>query len=370
MTIKPYIPEDLPVSNLDFQRLFRLVGEANSKLARFDGLLQSLVQPELMLAPLINEEAELSSRIEGTQATMEDILKYDAGLPTPKEKADDLREVINYRNVMQYAAEQLPRRERLSLGFVREMHQILMDGVRGDEKSPGRFRITQNYIGRPGCSIDEATFIPPDPIRLASDLEAWERYILSDDIDSLLQCAVMHAQFELIHPFNDGNGRIGRLLIPLFLYQKKKLSRPAFYISAYLEKHREVYYDCLKSISRERDWNRWIEFFLKATSVQARNNSVIVKKILGLYEEMKTSIRDITHSSNTFRIQDVLFCHPVFNSNDFIRETGLKPDTARHLLSQLKNAGVIQELEAARGRIPARLIFSKLINITEGREID
>jgi len=184
--MKPYIPEDLPIHDLDFQRLFKVAGEANGELARFDGLLQNLVHPELMLAPLINEEAELSSRIEGTQATMEDILKYDAGLAPPKDKADDLHEVINYRNVMRFAAEQLSQR-RLSLGFVREMHAMLMEGVRGDEKLPGQFRVTQNFIGRPGCTIEKATFVPPDPIRLTSDLEAWERYVGGNDVDALLQ---------------------------------------------------------------------------------------------------------------------------------------------------------------------------------------
>ena len=367
--MRPYIPEDLPIHNLDFRRLFPFVGEANGELARFDGLLQSLLQPELMLAPLINEEAELSSRIEGTQATMEDILRYDAGLATPKEKADDLHEVINYRSVMRYAAEALHHRQ-ISLGFIREMHQILMDGVRGDEKSPGRFRITQNYIGRPGCSIDEATFVPPDPVRLTSDLEAWERYISGDDVDALLQCAVMHAQFELIHPFNDGNGRIGRLLIPLLLFQKRKLCRPAFYISAYLEKHRDVYYDCLKGISREQDWNRWIEFFLKAISAQARNNSVIVKKILGLYEEMKRIFDETLRTRFSIQVLDTIFSLPVFQSSDFYEKSGLVKKTANGILTQLKQIGIIEELIPASGSKPALLTFSRLVEVIEGHKIE
>ncbi|MDR0704508.1 MAG: Fic family protein [Planctomycetaceae bacterium] len=225
--MKPYIPEELPLSTIDFRRHFKLASEANAELARFDGLLQGLHQPELLLSPLINEESVFSSRIEGTQATLTDVLKYDSGNKKYTEQQNDIHEVINYRNAMKFAGQQLNNRP-LSLSLVREMHQMLMSGTRGEDKNPGMFRVKQNYIGRSGVSIDEATFVPPNPIRLLSDLEAWERYLISDDVEVLLQCSFVHAQFELLHPFNDGNGRVGRLLIPLFLYQKKKLSMPTF----------------------------------------------------------------------------------------------------------------------------------------------
>lgn len=364
LDMKPYIPKELPLSNIDFHRHFKAVGESNAELARFDELLQGLPQPELLLAPLINEEALLSSRIEGTQATITDVLKYDAGNKKIIEQQNDVQEVINYRNTMEFAGQQLSQRQ-LSLGLVREMHQMLMDGTRGTEKFPGTFRTKQNYIGHPNATIEEAAFVPPDPIRLQSDLESWERYVSGNDIEILLQCSLVHAQFELLHPFNDGNGRVGRLLIPLFLYQKKKLSKPAFYISGFLEKNRDLYYQALQKISLHDDWDTWIEFFLYAVTQQAKTNSIIVKKILSLYENMKNKIQIATHSQYTINVLDFLFSYPLFQGNKFLKESNIAKKTADKLLLQLKNAGIVQETEPKRGRTPATLIFNELLNITE-----
>ncbi|MGL6226560.1 MAG: Fic family protein [Thermoguttaceae bacterium] len=366
--MQSYIPDELPVETIDFKRLFKLVGEANGELARFDGLLQSVVQPELMLAPLVNEEAERSSRIEGTQATVEDLLRHDAGLAIPKDKIEDVREIANYRSALKFAAEQILIRP-ISLGFIREMHQILTSDVRGGDKTPGAFRTKQNFIGRPGATIDNATFVPPDPIRIQTDLEAWERYVSGEDTEVLLQCAVMHAQFELLHPFNDGNGRTGRLLIPLFLRQKKKLSQPAFYISAYLERYREQYYDCLRRISQEHDWNSWIEFFLKAVSTQAKHNCRIVKKILDLYGEMKKVISETLHTQFAIPVLDALFQSPVFSSIEFYNKTGIKRNTARSLLKKIRDNGFLDEISIGTGRTPSNFVFKRLLNITEDREI-
>ncbi|MDR2762451.1 MAG: Fic family protein [Planctomycetaceae bacterium] len=363
--MKPYIPEQLPLSTIDFQRHFKLIGESNAELARFDGLLQGLHQPELLLSPLINEEAVLSSRIEGTQATLTDILEYDAGKKKSPEQQNDVQEVINYRNTMKFAGQQLKHRG-LSLGLIREMHQMLMSRVRGEDKSPGMFRIKQNYIGRVGDSIGEATFVPPNPIRIQSDLEDWEHYLNGDDVEILLQCAIVHAQFELIHPFNDGNGRIGRLLIPLFLYQKKKLSIPAFYISGFLEKNRDTYYRVLRQISQNKDWNAWIEFFLQAVTQQAKTNSIIVKKILNLYESMKCKIQEATHSQYLIDVLDFIFSYPIFQSNSFLKDTKISRSTANSLLAQLKKSEIIKESEPSRGRSPAILTFNELVKITEG----
>ena len=365
--MKPYIPDTLPFSGIDFQRLYKRSAKANTELARFDGLLQSMSNAEMLLAPLTTNEAVLSSRIEGTQATLDDVLEYEAGAKKPEALVRDIREIINYRQAMYYSRKELLSRP-ISLGFLRELHQILMDDVRGDEKTPGNFRQTQNFIGKPNDTLKTATFVPPDPVRLVSDLEDFQRYLEFDDEEELLQTAIVHAQFELIHPFNDGNGRIGRLLIPLFLYQKKKLSKPVFYISGYLEKHRETYYARLRGISSpEKDWNGWIEFFLDAVAEEASNNCEKAKKMLELYEEMKTIIYNLTRSHNTFLIQDALFNHPIFQSHDFVQATGLKPDTARNVLSLLKKAGIVREIEPARGRIPARLVFAKLVNISGTR---
>ena len=315
--MKPYQPNKLPLEGLDYQRLFALVGEANAELARYDGLLQGVVNSSVMLSPLTNEEAVLSSKIEGTQATVDEVLEQEAGIHKEGEKAKDIQEIINYREALRSAHHYLDERP-ITLAFVRQLHKILLNSVRGQDKTPGEFRKDQNWIGKYGCTIEEASFIPPNPLQLEDHLEAWQSYISTDDIDFLLQTAVVHAQFELLHPFKDGNGRIGRILIPLFLYQKKKLSQPMFYLSSYLEANREEYYVRLQNISREGDWNGWIAFFLKAIIEQAKNNNAKVKSIMGLYDSMKIRIHEITHSQYTVHLLDAIFERPIFETTDFV----------------------------------------------------
>ncbi|MPM97265.1 hypothetical protein SDC9_144438 [bioreactor metagenome] len=206
-------------------------------------------------------------------------------------------------------------------------------------------------------------------MRLHDHLEAWRTYIESEDIDVLIQTAVMHAQFELLHPFKDGNGRIGRLLIPLFLFQKKKLAQPMFYLSAYFESNREEYYDALGQISLRNAWNEWIVFFLRAVASQAQNNIGKVNEIRGLYERMKTLIQQTTHSQHTIQVLDAIFTRPVFRTSDFIAEAGILKATAMTLLRQLKAEKILRELTPGSGRRPAVLCFPDLLNITEGKKI-
>lgn len=366
--MKPYQPDTLPLENLDYQRLFAVVGNANAELARYDGLLQGIVNPSIMLSPLTNEEAVLSSKIEGTQATVDEVLEQEAGILKDGEKAKDIQEIINYREALQSAHHYLNERP-ITLSFVRELHKILLNSVRGQDKTPGDFRKEQNWIGRYGCTLEQASFVPPNPLQLMDHLESWQRYMASDDIDTLLQAAVVHAQFELLHPFKDGNGRIGRILIPLFLYQKNKLSQPMFYLSSYLEAHREEYYVRLQNISREGDWNGWIVFFLQAITEQAKNNNAKVKRIMTLYDTMKVQIHDITRSQFTVHLLDAIFDKPIFETTDLVARTGIHKPTAMSLLRQLKSANILQELRPGSGRRAAVLCFSELLNIAEGRKI-
>ncbi|MCF6226841.1 MAG: Fic family protein [Xanthomonadales bacterium] len=362
--MKPYIPNELPLQDLDYQELFGLVGNANAELARYDGLLQGIPNPEVMLSPLTTQEAVLSSKIEGTQATVDEVLAHEAGMIKEGEKAKDIQEILNYRHALFISREHLEDYP-IKLGFICELHKILLDSVRGQDKTPGAFRKDQNWIGKAGCSIEKASFVPPSPLILDEFLEKWETYIGFDDSDFLLQTAIIHAQFELLHPFKDGNGRIGRLLIPLFLYQKKSLSQPMFYLSEYLEAHREEYYQRLKAISAEGDWNGWILFFLKAVTVQAKQNSIKVRSIMALYEGIKTQIQEITHSQYTLNTVDWLFSNPIFSGIDFIKKTQIPRPTAQRIIKLLKNENILQELRPARGQQSAILIFSQLIKITD-----
>lgn len=364
--MEPYTPESLPLTKLDYQRLIQPVGRANAELARYDGLLQGLVNPGLMLSPLTTQEAVLSSRIEGTQASLDEVLEHEAGDTKSGEKGEDIQEIVNYRMALMLAHEVLAD-SPINLGLIRQMHQVLMNSVRGQDKSPGEFRKDQNWIGAPGCKIESATFVPPNPLQLQDYLLAWQEYLHIQDFDPLVQTAIIHAQFELIHPFKDGNGRIGRLLIPLFLFQTKTLSQPMFYLSAYLESHRDVYYNRLQRISKEQDWNGWIEFFLQAVIEQSQANSAKVRQILHLYEEMKQKIEQTTNSPYGLRLLDTIFNRPIFSTTNFVERSEIPRPTALPLLRKLKEAGILLPWRNARGSSPEILIFPDLLEIVEER---
>jgi Fic family protein len=368
----PYIPDNLPITDLDYRALLPLVGQANAALARYDGLLRGIPNPAVMLSPLTTQEAVLSSKIEGTQATVDEVLEQEAGLLKEGEKYRDIQEISNYRRALFQARSYLDAYP-IRLSFVRQLHSTLMDSVRGQDKAPGEFRTDQNWIGQAGCPIDQATFVPPSPFRLVDHLQEWERYLGSDDVDFLLQTAVIHAQFELLHPFKDGNGRIGRILIPLFLFQKRALSQPMFYLSEYLENHREEYYQGLKGISAEGAWNGWIAFFLRAIAEQAVQNSTRVGAIMAHYEEMKLLFRKETRSQYSALLLDAIFSKPVFQTADlarrFLEEHQVHQKTTLGLLRQLKAVEILRELKAGRGSRSATLCMPSLVNIAEGKPV-
>ena len=370
----PYAPDNLPLapSSLDYAALLPWVGKARAALAHYDGRLQGIPNPEVMLSPLTRQEAVLSSRIEGTQATMYEVLEQESGLIKTGEKHADIIEIVNYRRALLDGHDYL-KGYPIRINFVCSLHRTLLDSARGKNKNPGEIRKEQNHIGMPGTPIQQATFVPPNPMQLPDYMQDWERYLGSDDIDPLLQAAVLHAQFELLHPFMDGNGRIGRILIPLFLYQKKVLSQPMFYLSEYLESHRDEYYARLQAISAESDWNGWIIFFLQAVSAQAFKNSQRVSDIQALYDEMKLAIHAATHSQYIIHVLDAIFSRPIFRSTDLAKALFKKFDihtqTTRSLLNKMKDADILLELVPGSGKRAARLCFPRLINLVEGRDI-
>jgi len=367
--VKYYLPEELPIKELDYGYLIRMVGDANAELARFDGLLQGIINPEILLSPLTTREAVLSSKIEGTQATLDEVLKHEAGLLlTDEQKKKDVQEIVNYRRVLILAEKELKKRP-LSLFLIRQMHFELMQSVRGQDKTPGEFRKKQNWIGKPGTPIEQASFVPPEPHLVDEFMEKLENYMQTNDEDVIVQTAIVHAQFELIHPFSDGNGRIGRLLIPLFLYSKGRLSRPMFYMSEYLESHRDIYYEKLRDISMKKDWNGWVEFFLVAVKQQAKLNSEKVKRILQLYNQMKDKITALTRSHYSIQILDFLFDKPIFTPPDAIKKTNIPKPSFMPILKKLQGAGILTVLREAKGRSSAVLVFGDLVNIVEDRKI-
>jgi len=358
----PFIPAQLPLPMVDWVRFVSLIGPANAEIARYDGILQGINNPGILLSPLATREAVLSSKIEGTQASLEEVLEYEAAPSIKAEKYDDIQEIINYRKAMRFAVQWLTKKP-ITLNLIREMHAILLDSVRGKDKARGHFRSTQNYIAKPGEPIEKALYIPPAPAKVMEALSNFEKYFHFDEKDRLVQLAVLHAQFEIIHPFLDGNGRIGRLLIPLFMLEKAVLNSPMFYISEYLEDNRTEYYTRLRAISEEGKWDDWIEFFLKAVIAQAKTNSAKAKAILALYNTKKERITEITHSQYAIKILDTIFARPIFNSADFIKTSKIPRPSAQRLLTQLKKGEVIDTIKPGGPRKAEVFAFTKLLKI-------
>jgi Fic family protein len=368
MTKQPCIPDELPIEDLNWRKLVPLIAQANQEVARFDGALKGMVNPEVLLSPIMVQEAVLSSRIEGTQATLAEVLQHEAGEQFSEEKRGDIQEVMNYRRALKIGVDYLKERP-ISLSLIRELHAILMDSVRGKDKEPGRFREDQNWIGPKGCPIEKARFVPPNPLLMKDFLQKLEAFISSDYDDRLIQLAVIHAQFEIIHPFKDGNGRLGRMLVPLFLYQKRVIERPVFYLSEYLEQHDEEYRARLLAITEEKDWQGWIEFFLRGLIEQSISNIRKADDIHQLYEKMKIIFQEFTHSQFSIAALDAFFTLPILKSSDFAKISGVAKPRANAILAALREKNVIHCLTEASGRRGAVYTLPHLINAAEGREI-
>jgi len=371
MNKTPYIPENFPPKNINWEQLAPLMGKANRAIAKYDGFLQTIPNPDLLLAPLLTNEAVYSSRIEGTQASLEDVFKHEAGVLSPEQSENyknDILEVINYRSALLYASKELEHRE-ISLGLIKEIHKYLLSGTRGSRRLLGEFRSTQNWIGRLGTPMEQARFIPPDPILIPVELEKLNRFIHQDYRDTLVQLAIFHAQFEIIHPFEDGNGRVGRILIPLFLFWKDILTRPNFYLSEYLERNRAEYYGRLLLITEEDDWQGWIEFFLNAITELSKVNIERFKKMLELYEKSKSKFLEATQSLYAIPALDAFFRRPIINAAEFIKMVNAPRRTGFWLLEKLVDAKIVKLHKESRGRSPAVYVFCELLNVMLGKKI-
>lgn len=361
-TPSPHIPGELPVE-IDLESMISEIVEANSALARFDGQLNGIQNPRVLLSPLMTQEAVVSSKIEGTQATLEEVLEHEADQSQAEEqnKREDIEEIINYRSALSFGEDRLSERP-FNLNLLKEMHGILMDGVRGQNKRRGEFRRQQIHIGPPDSTKEEATYIPPPYLKLSDLLENWESYYHTDAPDRLVQLGFLHAQLEMIHPFLDGNGRIGRLLIPLFLHDKGVISSPTFYASAYLERTREEYYDRLARISEKEDWKGWIRYFLTAIRKQAEMNGEKVNQITDLYEDTKGKVVDLVSSQYTIQAIDTLFETPIFTSSRFQDLSEIPRQTAYRILRKL-DGEVISCVRESSGRKPSLYVFRPLMDI-------
>lgn len=360
-----------PPSSLDWNRIIPLVGPVSAAIARYDGILGALPNASLLLSPLTTQEAVLSSRIEGTQATMGEVLEYEAAGDTGKfdeSRKADINEVLNYRQAMREAIHLLDRLP-LSQRVIRELHRILLSGVRGQNKSPGEYRKTPNWIGPAGCSIEDAYFVPISADKLLAGMDNWEKFIHVDFLDTLVQLALLHVEFEALHPFLDGNGRIGRMFIPLFLWQKHLISQPMFYASAVFERDRDSYYEHLRSVSQKNLWTEWCIFFLISLRAQAEENTKKAMEILKLYDKMKETIPRLINSQYTIHTIEWIFNVPIFMGSNFIHQKDISQATARRILPLLVEGKVLKIIEPARGRRSALYAFPELLNLAEGRKV-
>ncbi|MEZ5716129.1 MAG: Fic family protein [Paracoccaceae bacterium] len=346
-----FLPEDLPpMPPVQFDdEMQGLLSRADRALGRLDGSVQSLPNPDLFVFMYVRKEAVLSSQIEGTQASLGDILKVEAQIFDPT-RPNDTDEILNYVSAMNYG---LSRLETLpmSLRLVREIHARLMQGVRGQHATPGAFRVTQNWIGPQGATIGQATFVPPPPSDLPRLLGAWENYLhVEGKLPLLVRIALIHAQFETLHPFLDGNGRMGRLLIAFTLCQQTVLQKPVLYLSHYLKRNRGRYYDLLQAVRTEGDWEAWIKFFLTGVAEVANEATDTARQIVQLREDHRQKLIETLGkgAANGLKFLETLYRRPIFTVATVAEQLGLSQQAANTLTDRLEQLGVVCEITGQR----------------------
>lgn len=355
---KAFIPAPLPPNppiHWD-DRLLVLLSNADRALARLDGIGETLPNPDLFVAMYVRKEAVLSSQIEGTQATLEDVLDFEA----TGEERKDVDQTVNYVRAMKKgldALQEIP----VSLRLVKIIHQELLSNVRGQERTPGEFRTSQNWIGPPGCTLNEATFVPPPPHEMMEALGKLEQFIHQHDgLPPLIANALVHAQFETIHPFLDGNGRVGRLLISFLLVQRQVVRRPLLYISLYFRKHRQEYYDRLNAVRLRGDWEGWISFFLTGVCEVSERAAGLARRIYQVLEDDKLKIRDVP---NAHKLHETLALYPIITAREVQKKLDVSASTAGRILKHLVDVGILHEITGyARNRKFVYGAYLKLLN--------
>jgi Fic family protein len=361
-----FIPNRLPPTLEYSPRLIRRLSEADRLLGELAGLGRDLPNPYLLVNPAIHREAVLSSRIEGTDAELEDLYLFEVEPNEPPNKPD-VREVHNYVVALEYGLKRLATLP-VSLRLVRELHERLMSGVRGGHATPGEFRTTQNWIGPPGCLLNEATFLPPPPEELITALGEWEEYIhRSEEIPELVRLAMIHYQFEAIHPFVDGNGRVGRLLITLLLCHWELLPQPLLYLSAFFEEHGNEYYRCLLGVRLRGEWEEWVEFFLTGVREQARDALATARALVHLQSQYRATLYGRGFTRITPRILDRLFETPVVTAPLIRDQMRVSFNTAQKTIDDLVKAGVL--IEATGQRRNRSWVAREIMDIISGRMV-
>lgn len=369
---KYFVPAELPPNppiqfDSEMQNLLSL---ADRKLGRLDGITQILPNPDLFVAMYVKKEAVLSSQIEGTQASFADVLNAENNL-IEEERINDIAEISNYVIAMNWGLKELSEFP-LSLRLIRNIHKKLLQNTRGSKRNPGEFRKTQNWIGPAGCTLKTATFVPPTVPEMEKALDNLEKYLYKEDnIPALVKIAIIHAQFETIHPFLDGNGRMGRLLITFWLCQQEILTKPLLYLSYYFKQHRTEYYDRLMDIRKNGKWEEWIKFFLKGIAEVADESTNSAKEIIQLQKHYSEKIisGDI-NNSNYQKLLNRLFEMPLIKRNDVVDFLGVSNPTAGNILDAFCKLGILDDITPEKIR-NKKYVFSKYICIlNRGTELN
>ena len=351
-----FIPNGLP-PKIDYdESLTALISEASLQLGNLSGIGKLIPNPRLLIRPYLRREAVLSSKIEGTQASILDVFRYEAGGMAAGKEAGEKRivEVVNYVEALDECLRQVKKDEEISLKMIKNAHRILMRDVRGQELEPGQFRTAQNWIGVEGTKIEDATYVPPAPEYVNELLVGLEKFIQNPPgrISVLVQCAMLHYLFEAIHPFNDGNGRIGRLLIPVLLARRGLLDQPLLYLSAYIERNKTEYYSLLLAVSQKSKWLEWIRFFLYGVIAQAGDAVNNIQQLMLLKGKYDQKLMSKKASGSVTRLVDYLFSNPVISIPSAAAHLQINYPPAKNAVEYLKNLGIlIEQKDISRGKM-------------------
>jgi len=314
---------------------YHAIGELKGRMYR------DVINPQLIVAPLLNKEAVASSKIEGTQTTVEEVLRYEAG--NQKKEDPDILEVLNYRKAIYESIEYLKKKPS-GENLIKTLHSTLLSSVRGKEKDPGNFRRTAVHLGKPGSKLDEAAYIPPKPDDIQGLMKNWVEFVHESKYDLLIKVAIAHYQFEAIHPFMDGNGRVGRLMIPIMMYEQEFIPYPYFYISEYFEQHRSEYYEALRIVDRKQNWDSWVRFFLVAIKQTAEQMQTKVLRMYELYSNVKEEM--VTMNSQYAQLLlDLLFERPIISAKEITKRLDQpSKQTLYNLVGKFEEAGILHEI--------------------------
>jgi Fic family protein len=348
---RAFLPAPLPpVPSVQISdELQVLLSQADRALGRLDGSIQTLPHPDLFVAMYVRKEAVLSSQIEGTQSSLQDVLAAEARIFSP-DQPSDVDEVINYVRAMNHGLARLQTLP-VSVRLIREIHAELLTGVRGQHLAPGELRNTQNWIGPAGCLLSEATFVPPPPHEVPQALSDLETFLHAETpLPLLIKIGLAHAQFETIHPFLDGNGRVGRLLITFLLCEKEVLFKPVLYLSYYFKRYRQQYYELLQAVRDQGDWEAWLAFFLRGVVEVSQQATNTARQILLLREQHRQIITDRLSrmAGNGHRVLESLYQNPVVSVNEVESLIGTTYQAANNLVTQLVDLGMLQEVTGQR----------------------